>query len=62
MLPGHCFTIEVSEAHGMDLSSLTRSKPCLIQGNNPRSWIFPDGWTASTEVGSPRLPSLRFDR
>ncbi|KAI0254876.1 methionyl aminopeptidase [Lactifluus subvellereus] len=33
MLPGHCFTIE----------------PCLIQGSNPRSWIFPDGWTASTE-------------
>ncbi|KAI9513227.1 methionyl aminopeptidase [Russula earlei] len=33
MLPGHCFTIE----------------PCLIQGFNPRSWIFPDGWTASTE-------------
>jgi len=33
MLPGHCFTIE----------------PCLVQGNNPRSWIFPDGWTASTE-------------
>lgn len=33
MLPGHCFTIE----------------PCLIQGSNPRGWIFPDGWTASTE-------------
>jgi len=33
MLLGHCFTIE----------------PCLIQGSNPRSWIFPDGWTASTE-------------
>jgi len=33
MLPGHCFTIE----------------PCLVQGFNPRSWIFPDGWTASTE-------------
>ncbi|KAI0307005.1 methionyl aminopeptidase [Multifurca ochricompacta] len=33
MLPGQCFTIE----------------PCLVQGTNPRSWIFPDGWTASTE-------------
>ncbi|KAF8505932.1 methionyl aminopeptidase [Russula emetica] len=33
MIPGHCFTIE----------------PCLIQGSNPRSWIFPDCWTASTE-------------
>lgn len=33
MMPGHCFTIE----------------PCLIQGSNPRGWIFPDGWTASTE-------------
>ncbi|KZT70283.1 methionine aminopeptidase [Daedalea quercina L-15889] len=33
MRPGHCFTIE----------------PCIVQGTNPRSWIFPDGWTASTE-------------
>ncbi|TFK28984.1 methionyl aminopeptidase [Coprinopsis marcescibilis] len=33
MEPGHCFTIE----------------PCIIQGSNPRGWIFPDGWTASTE-------------
>ncbi|KAN0132533.1 Peptidase M24, structural domain containing protein [Lactarius tabidus] len=33
MMPGHCFTIE----------------PCLIQGSNPNGWIFPDGWTASTE-------------
>ncbi|RDB19969.1 Methionine aminopeptidase 1D, chloroplastic/mitochondrial [Hypsizygus marmoreus] len=33
MKPGDCFTIE----------------PCLIQGTNPRGWIFPDGWTASTE-------------
>ena len=33
MQPGHCFTIE----------------PCLIQGSNSRVWIFPDGWTASTE-------------
>ncbi|KAG5720470.1 hypothetical protein E4T56_gene4748, partial [Termitomyces sp. T112] len=33
MLPGDCFTIE----------------PSLIQGSNPRGWIFPDGWTASTE-------------
>ncbi|KAF9226912.1 methionyl aminopeptidase [Gyrodon lividus] len=33
MLPGHCFTIE----------------PCIVQGSNPRVWIFPDGWTASTE-------------
>ncbi|KAF9235584.1 methionine aminopeptidase [Melanogaster broomeanus] len=34
MLPGHCFTIE----------------PCVVQGSNPRIWIFPDGWTASTEA------------
>lgn len=33
MLPGHCFTIE----------------PSIIQGSNPRVWVFPDGWTASTE-------------
>ncbi|KAF8076900.1 methionyl aminopeptidase [Lyophyllum atratum] len=33
MMPGDCFTIE----------------PSLIQGSNPRGWIFPDGWTASTE-------------
>ncbi|KAG1786265.1 methionyl aminopeptidase [Suillus plorans] len=33
MLPGHCFTIE----------------PALVQGSNPSVWIFPDGWTASTE-------------
>ncbi|KAF8187210.1 methionyl aminopeptidase [Pholiota molesta] len=33
MEPGHCFTIE----------------PAIIQGRNPRGWIFPDGWTASTE-------------
>ncbi|KAF8885803.1 peptidase M24, structural domain-containing protein [Infundibulicybe gibba] len=33
MMPGDCFTIE----------------PCIIQGLNPRGWIFPDGWTASTE-------------
>ncbi|XP_006456910.1 hypothetical protein AGABI2DRAFT_154369 [Agaricus bisporus var. bisporus H97] len=33
MEPGHCFTIE----------------PSIIQGRNPRGWIFPDEWTASTE-------------
>ncbi|OAX42044.1 methionyl aminopeptidase [Rhizopogon vinicolor AM-OR11-026] len=33
MLPGHCFTIE----------------PAVIQGSNPSVWLFPDGWTASTE-------------
>jgi len=33
MLPGHCFTIE----------------PCIIEGSDPSGWIFPDGWTASTE-------------
>ncbi|KIM38727.1 hypothetical protein M413DRAFT_447677 [Hebeloma cylindrosporum] len=33
MEPGHCFTIE----------------PAIIQGSNPRGWIFPDGWAASTE-------------
>ncbi|KLO14520.1 methionyl aminopeptidase [Schizopora paradoxa] len=36
MLPGHCFTIE----------------PCLVQGSDPRAWIFPDGWTASTTNGA----------
>ncbi|KAI5121187.1 hypothetical protein M0805_005988 [Coniferiporia weirii] len=35
MLPGHCFTIE----------------PALIIGRDPRAWIFPDGWTASTMDG-----------
>ncbi|KAJ8519687.1 hypothetical protein ONZ45_g3381 [Pleurotus djamor] len=33
MRPGHCFTIE----------------PALIQGDIATGWIFPDGWTASTE-------------
>lgn len=33
MQPGDCFTIE----------------PCIIQGRDPSGWIFPDGWTASTE-------------
>ncbi|TEB23750.1 methionyl aminopeptidase [Coprinellus micaceus] len=33
MQPGHIFTIE----------------PAVIQGFDPKSWIFPDGWTASTE-------------
>ncbi|KAJ7455947.1 methionyl aminopeptidase, partial [Mycena galericulata] len=33
MMPGHCFTIE----------------PAIIQGKTPTCWIFPDGWTASTE-------------
>ncbi|PCH40741.1 methionyl aminopeptidase [Wolfiporia cocos MD-104 SS10] len=33
MSPGHCFTIE----------------PCIVQGSQPNAWIFPDGWTASTE-------------
>ncbi|KAG1896454.1 methionyl aminopeptidase [Suillus fuscotomentosus] len=37
MLPGHCFTIEAI------------SSPSLVQGSNPSVWIFPDGWTASTE-------------
>ncbi len=50
MLPGHCFTIEVGQVVKYDSVMLTYSKPCLIQGSNPRSWIFPDGWTASTEV------------
>ncbi|EJD01707.1 methionyl aminopeptidase [Fomitiporia mediterranea MF3/22] len=36
MLPGHCFTIE----------------PILIIGSDPRAWVFPDGWTASTMKGS----------
>jgi hypothetical protein len=62
MLPGHCFTIEVGKSsRGMIFVTLTSSKPCLIQGSNPRSWIFPDGWTASTEVTSLlRLPSFRI--
>ncbi|KAG7097552.1 hypothetical protein E1B28_004890 [Marasmius oreades] len=33
MQPGHCFTIE----------------PIIIQGKDPLGWLFPDGWTASTE-------------
>ncbi|KAK0499470.1 methionyl aminopeptidase [Armillaria luteobubalina] len=33
MKPGHCFTIE----------------PSIIQGTDPKGWIFPDGWTTSTE-------------
>ncbi|KAF8549853.1 methionyl aminopeptidase [Imleria badia] len=37
MRPGHCFTIE----------------PCIVQGSKPQIWIFPDGWTASTEASNP---------
>ncbi|KAF8699473.1 hypothetical protein AX14_000925 [Amanita brunnescens Koide BX004] len=33
MVPGDCFTIE----------------PCIVQGTNPIGWMFPDGWTTSTE-------------
>jgi len=33
MKPGHCFTIE----------------PAIIEGSNSNGWVFPDGWTASTE-------------
>ncbi|CAK5264785.1 unnamed protein product [Mycena citricolor] len=33
MEPGHCFTIE----------------PCIVQGKEPTCWVWPDGWTASTE-------------
>ncbi|KAJ6541778.1 methionyl aminopeptidase [Mycena capillaripes] len=33
MRPGHCFTVE----------------PCIVGGKTPTCWIFPDGWTASTE-------------
>ncbi|KIY49138.1 methionine aminopeptidase [Fistulina hepatica ATCC 64428] len=33
MQPGDCFTIE----------------PCIIQGTDQSVWIFPDGWTISTE-------------
>ncbi|KAG6877168.1 hypothetical protein C0993_009734 [Termitomyces sp. T159_Od127] len=39
MLPGDCFTIE----------------PPLIQGMDPVGYIFPDGWTVSTEVNAPFL-------
>ncbi|PPQ78873.1 hypothetical protein CVT26_011836 [Gymnopilus dilepis] len=42
MEPGHCFTIE----------------PAIIQGRNPRGWIFPDGWTASTEASRHSLSSI----
>ncbi|KAG7447771.1 methionine aminopeptidase [Guyanagaster necrorhizus] len=33
MKPGHCFTIE----------------PSIIQGKDPKGWVFPDGWTTSTK-------------
>ena len=51
MLPGQCFTIEVyiSLAFLVELL-LTIPQPALIQGRDPKGWIFPDGWTASTEV------------
>jgi hypothetical protein len=41
MKAGQCFTIE----------------PCIIQGSQATGWIFPDGWTASTEV---RLHCLKL--
>ncbi|TFK46961.1 Creatinase/aminopeptidase [Heliocybe sulcata] len=45
MRPGHCFTIE----------------PAIIQGRNPRGWVFPDGWSASTCSWLPSTsnPALR---
>ncbi|KAF8324586.1 methionine aminopeptidase [Cantharellus anzutake] len=36
MKPGHCFTIE----------------PCLVQGDDARGWVLPDGWTVLTETGA----------
>lgn len=52
MLPGHCFTIEAnSSAQCRDpLLISVFFQPSLVQGSNPSVWIFPDGWTASTEV------------
>jgi methionyl aminopeptidase len=26
-------------------------QPSLVQGNEARGWMFPDGWTVATEVG-----------
>jgi len=51
MKPGHCFTIEVLFKLIVGLPCLTtQHKPTIIQGRNPLGWIFPDEWTASTEV------------
>lgn len=54
MLPGHCFTIEVRFhccKHPPNTAE-NNTKPCIIEGKDPSGWIFPDGWTASTEVSS----------
>jgi len=36
MKPGHCFTIE----------------PSIVQGEDARAWMLPDGWTLLTESGA----------
>lgn len=41
MLPGHCFTIEVSEVLGTDLSKLTRSQALPHSRNKSKELDFP---------------------
>ncbi|KZT60768.1 methionine aminopeptidase [Calocera cornea HHB12733] len=36
MIPGHCFTIE----------------PCIVADEDSRGFMWPDGWTVSTETGA----------
>ena len=33
-----------------EIDSPSNEKPCIIQGTDPHGWMFPDGWTVSTEV------------
>jgi methionyl aminopeptidase len=49
MQPGDCFTIEVRIPFGCG-ARLILFQPCIVQGTDPTGWVFPDGWTTSTEV------------
>ena len=53
MRPGHCFTIEVwIFGQRYCLVKVSQPQPCIVQGSNPQVWIFPDGWTVSTEASN----------
>ena len=64
MRPGHCFTIEVwtfGQRNWPLLSSYhTRLQPCIIQGSNSKIWVYPDGWTVSTEASNPLAHKRTF--
>lgn len=57
MLPGHCFTIEVGEVLGMDLSKLTRRQALPHSRKESKELDFPRwldsvnrGWLSSSSI------------